>query len=177
MCWALRYASSGMACRYGAGVSFLIPGECEWLLAYPLVVPNTPLLKISAIAFAIFLSCASVLSVGLMSLLARLRHTSAPVRVSEMSTTSVPIRTGCALADPHWSPPRPKGPKPYADPVISSPCQNQLVTVRFSGSLGNTRLQDSNRLRFQPRRLSPIYGFSRRLQLVCGFQQRDLLLC
>ena len=25
-----------------SGVSFLVPGECVWLLAYPLVVPNTP---------------------------------------------------------------------------------------------------------------------------------------
>jgi serine/threonine-protein kinase len=25
-----------------AGLSFLVPGECVWLLAYPLVVPNTP---------------------------------------------------------------------------------------------------------------------------------------
>jgi eukaryotic-like serine/threonine-protein kinase len=25
-----------------SGVSFMVPGECVWLLAYPLVVPNTP---------------------------------------------------------------------------------------------------------------------------------------
>ena len=51
-------------------------------------------LNIFSVALAIFLSRLFGLSVGLMSLLARLRHTIALVRASAMSTTSVPTRTG-----------------------------------------------------------------------------------
>ena len=35
-----------------AGVSFLVPGECVWLLAYPLVVPDTPRRILVASLFA-----------------------------------------------------------------------------------------------------------------------------
>ena len=37
---AVREFWHGLPLR--SGVSFLVPGECVWLLAYPLVVPNTP---------------------------------------------------------------------------------------------------------------------------------------
>ena len=31
-----------MDCRTTAGDSFFVPAECVWLVAYPLLVPNTP---------------------------------------------------------------------------------------------------------------------------------------
>jgi hypothetical protein len=40
--WASPSASSGHGLPLRSGVSFMVSGECVWLLAYPLVVPNTP---------------------------------------------------------------------------------------------------------------------------------------
>jgi hypothetical protein len=47
------------------------------------------------------------------------RHTTAPLRASEISITSVPTNTGRTLADPHRSPPGPSGPHRCVDLTIS----------------------------------------------------------